>query len=80
MTQEMYEKAIEILKKPKDSTISTPKRLIGYINFTYFFTKRYKTTYIDVLNVYLQVRQHFELQEDTIVKGKYILIKKTKVE
>jgi hypothetical protein len=28
------------------------------------------------LNVYLQVRQHFELQEDTIVKGKYILIKK----
>jgi hypothetical protein len=66
-------------KKPlrsKDSTISTPKRLIGYINFTYFFTKRYKTTYIDVLNAYLQVRQHFELQEDTIVKGKYILIKK----
>lgn len=28
------------------------------------------------MNVYLQVRQHFELQEDTIVKGKYILIKK----
>ena len=37
MTQEMYEKAIEILKKPKDSTISTPKHRYWVHKFYVFF-------------------------------------------
>ena len=37
MTQEMYEKAIEILKKPKDSTISTPNHRYWVYKFYVFF-------------------------------------------